>query len=228
MFRSRDRSRFGASTSLLAQATAALGGIEPLHWFNFASNRALFNSVDVGAIANIPNLTGTLNLVAGVGQRVATAANILKITSPGIAFPFSMQVIFTRTTDTGGGEILVNATIGGTQQNTANINVGAADTVRAVLTTANVNQATTTIGSVVTTTGVRYKSAARFGTNSVNCAINAVLATADTVATVFTLPDSLNIGGSVTGASFLVGDIESVAIFSSALIDGQLQTVTTS
>lgn len=219
-------SETGASEDLIAKATASNNGVTPLHFFDFANNRALFNSADVGAISSIPNLSGTLNLVAGVGHRVAAAANILLIASPGMAFPFSMQAVFARTTDSGLAETLVNATIGGNQQNAANIQISATDVGRAVLTTANVSQAITNVATV-TTTGVRYKIAGRFATNSVNCALSGVLATEDALATVFTAPDALNIGGNVVGAQNLVGDIESVSIFSSALDDTQLQTVTT-
>lgn len=219
-------SETGTSEDLIARATASNNGVTPLHFFDFANNRALFNSADVGTISSIPNLSGTLNLVAGVGHRVAAAANILLITSPGMAFPFSMQAVFTRTTDTGLAETLANATIGGNQQNVANIQIAATDVARSVLTTANVNQASTGVATV-TTTGVRYKIAGRFATNSVNCALNGVLATEDTVATVFTSPNALNIGGNVVGAQNLLGDIESISIFSSALSDALLQTVTT-
>lgn len=39
---------------LLGRATSILGGIEPLHYWDFTTNRALFNRQDVGGVANTP------------------------------------------------------------------------------------------------------------------------------------------------------------------------------
>lgn len=221
------RSSVGVPPTLLQIAKARNNGITPLHFFDFANNRALFNSADVGAISSIPNLTGTLNLVAGVGHRLAGAANILKITSPGISYPCTVAAKFTRTTDTGGGEQLVFASAGGTAQNVSNINVGVADTGRAAMTTANVSQGSAIVATVMAT-GTPYKMAGRFAANDMHAAVNGVLSAAPvTSLTLPTTPDAINIGGTVLGAQFLVGDIEYVSIFSSALSDAQLQTVTT-
>lgn len=39
---------------LLGRATSILGGIEPLHYWDFTANRAIFNSLDVGGVASTP------------------------------------------------------------------------------------------------------------------------------------------------------------------------------
>lgn len=55
MWRSRDRSRNrSGGRSLLSVATAQLG-TAPLHYWDFTTNRALFNGVDVGAVTATPN-----------------------------------------------------------------------------------------------------------------------------------------------------------------------------
>lgn len=54
-FRSRSR---GGANSLLSQATALLG-TAPLHYWDFTTNRALFNGVDVGAVTATPNWSFT-------------------------------------------------------------------------------------------------------------------------------------------------------------------------
>lgn len=54
-FRSRSR---GGANSLLSQATALLG-TAPLHYWDFTSNRALFNGVDVGAVTSTPGWSFT-------------------------------------------------------------------------------------------------------------------------------------------------------------------------
>ena len=43
----------------LDMARAVLGGLSPVHYWDFIANRALFNSLDVGAVAATPNWTFT-------------------------------------------------------------------------------------------------------------------------------------------------------------------------
>lgn len=78
MHRSRDRSRFDTGAPLLAQATAALGGIQPLHYWDFATNRALFAGADVGAVSNTP---GWSFARASVGTAEDLAGNIIQFAS---------------------------------------------------------------------------------------------------------------------------------------------------
>lgn len=216
----------GGETTLIGMAKAANGGAQPLHFFDFIANRAMFNGVDVGTISQVPNLTGTINLVASVGQRVATSANILKITSPGIVYPFSLAATFTRTTDTGAVEAVVQASFGADNLNSARLGVEAADRAVGLLVTAGATQANE-IRSGVLAVGTRYKAAARFALNDVITARGGLLSTGDTAAALPSDPDSITIGGAVTATLFLVGDIANVSIFSRALTNAELQAATT-
>jgi len=59
--------------SLLAQATAFLGGVQPLHYWDFISDRALFNGQDVGALSNTPGWSFTR---ATVGSALTAAGAV--------------------------------------------------------------------------------------------------------------------------------------------------------
>jgi hypothetical protein len=74
--RLRTRGRTG-SNSLLSRATALLG-TAPLHYWDFTANRALFNSVDVGAVTATPNWSFTR---ATVGTADNLAGNIVQFAS---------------------------------------------------------------------------------------------------------------------------------------------------
>ena len=73
--RDRDRSRFGGSSPLLAQATAFLGGVAPYSYWDFTTDRALFAGVDVGAISSTPGYSFTR---ATVGTAEDLAGNIIQ------------------------------------------------------------------------------------------------------------------------------------------------------
>ena len=78
MWRSRDRSRNrSGGRSLLSIATAQLG-TAPLHYWDFAANRALFNGVDVGAITSTPGWGFSR---ATVGTAEDLAGNIIQFAS---------------------------------------------------------------------------------------------------------------------------------------------------
>ena len=49
-FRDRGRGSGVGGSNLLNQATLYLGGVAPYHWLDFINNRALYASVDVGAV----------------------------------------------------------------------------------------------------------------------------------------------------------------------------------
>jgi hypothetical protein len=78
MWRSRDRSRNrSGGRSLLSVATAQLG-TAPLHYWDFTTNRALFNGVDVGAVTATPGYSFTR---ATVGTAEDLAGNIIQFAS---------------------------------------------------------------------------------------------------------------------------------------------------
>lgn len=54
LLRSQLSSLLGRPSSLLAQATAYLNGVQPYHWFDFVNNRALYQGSNAGAISAVP------------------------------------------------------------------------------------------------------------------------------------------------------------------------------
>jgi len=88
MWRARDRTRNrGGTKSLLSSATVQLG-TAPLHYWDFTANRALFNSVDVGAVTSTPNWsfsrasTGYAQTLAGT--LVNFGSGVPRITNKGL------------------------------------------------------------------------------------------------------------------------------------------------
>jgi hypothetical protein len=72
------RGALGAAGSLIEQATDELGGQIPLHYWDFTTNRALFNGADVGAVTATPNWSFTR---ATVGTAEDLAGNIVQFSS---------------------------------------------------------------------------------------------------------------------------------------------------
>jgi hypothetical protein len=74
--------------SLLETATAYLGEIEPLHYWDFTGNRAVFSGLDVGGVTSTPGYTltrasvGTAETVAG--EIVQFASGQLRRTDKGV------------------------------------------------------------------------------------------------------------------------------------------------
>jgi len=70
--------RAGGISDLLSRATSQLGGVQPLHYWDFTANRALFNGADVGAITSTPGYSFTR---ATVGSAEDLAGNIVQFAS---------------------------------------------------------------------------------------------------------------------------------------------------
>jgi len=70
--------RAGGINDLLSQATSALGGVQPLHYWDFTTNRALFAGADVGAVTATPGWSFTR---ATVGSAEDLAGNIVQFSS---------------------------------------------------------------------------------------------------------------------------------------------------
>jgi len=75
--RSAVRGALAGGSSLIGTATGQLG-IQPLHYWDFTANRALFNGVDVGAVTATPNWSFTR---ATVGTADDLAGNIVQFAS---------------------------------------------------------------------------------------------------------------------------------------------------
>lgn len=69
--------RAGGFSDLLSSAAARLGGIEPLHYWDFTTNRALFNRNDVGAVTSTPGWSFS----GGGGTADDLAGNIVQFAS---------------------------------------------------------------------------------------------------------------------------------------------------
>jgi len=63
---------------LLQAATAALGGVQPLHYWDFTTDRALFNGQDVGVLSNTPGWSFTR---ATVGSALTAAGVVTQFAS---------------------------------------------------------------------------------------------------------------------------------------------------
>ena len=70
--------RAGGISDLLSRATSQLGGLVPLHYWDFTTNRALFAGADVGAVTSTPNWSFTR---ATVGSAEDLAGNIVQFSS---------------------------------------------------------------------------------------------------------------------------------------------------
>ena len=70
--------RAGGIVDLLSSATSILGGQIPLHYWDFTTNRAIFNSQDVGAVTSTP---GWGFARASVGTAEDLAGNVVQFAS---------------------------------------------------------------------------------------------------------------------------------------------------
>ena len=155
------------------------------------------------------------------------AADVLTVPVSGLDYPLSLfaetdlvtlaggsvsQSYFEIDDSSGNNRALLYGTNGGSQAS------------RMYCATANVNQALPTVGAL--TTGVR-KTAGRCSLNSFQVAGNGTLATEDTSGTVPATPNRLVFGKESGTGTELFGYLRRAAIFSRALTDAELQSVTT-
>lgn len=217
------------TATLISIATAYLGGNAPTHWIDFISNRALIAGVDVGAISNIPSISGTLALSSS-GHLVSGAANGLIIPLSGLAYPLSFYVEFVRNTDTGGNEVIASLDDG----SAANLTMYRIDTgdqlrFRIDATPPGANQCSIGGGTTASLSGVptaAQRAAGRAQTNDAQNCRNGALGTQDTSVTLPVNPTRLVVGVDSVGAHSFTGYIRRIAIFNSALANASLQAAT--
>lgn len=206
----------------LQYAIASSGGFTPLYFVDFQANQAIINGAQVGRVANIPSLTGTLNLGPS-GHTVASNSNILVMPATGVTYPCTMVVQFTRTTG-GADEYLVQLDSGSDLE-----------VVVQMMTAGNVARLTTLTGGVsanagsgsATTVGVRYKMASRVQVNNTQSARTpGTNGTAQTTAPLPAAPANIRVGGSVAGTAVFRGSIAKFAIIPVAATTAQLQGIT--
>ena len=209
-----------SSSTFTERATQAMGGLSPLYYVDFTTNRAIAGGVDVGAISSIPSISGTLDL-SSAGHFVDAADNGIIIPVTGVTYPLTMMVEYIRNTDTGSNEIIARLDDGDATDYVQQI-INSSDQARFAV-TATTPQAQ--VNSVATITlGQTYRTAARCNTNSAQMALGGVLSTEATVVTLPANPTRLVVGMDSAGANAnFVGYIRELAIVSNITsTDGQL------
>ena len=139
-------------------------------------------------------------------------------------YPLSLWAEFERAVDTGGAEALFSVD-NGTSGERFNLQIASNDRAQATAVAGGATQATDNIsGSLLV--GTVYKFAGRLNTNSMQIARGGTLGTEDTLVTLPATPTVISFGLR-NGTEAYFGYLHRAAIFSSALSDAQLQTVTT-
>jgi len=210
-----------------SQYSGYMGGSTPTHWLDFMNNRAVMAGVDVGAIASIAGITGTLNL-SDAGHTVASAANGLIIPLTAVAYPLSFFIEFVRTVDTGAIERVARVD-DGTTNNKSEWFINAVDSLRWSIDAAAVNQANMATGLI--TTGSVFQGAGRVNTNSAQSCKSpngAIGGAEDTVVTLPANPTRLVIGVDSAGAWTFSGVIRRIALFNGSALDDTLLGATIS
>lgn len=209
--------------STFAERLAAeLGGLTPTYYFDFIANRAIFNGTDVGTIANIPSLSGTLALSPS-GHLIDSLATCLSVPVSGITFPCTMMCEFVRTVDSG-AVAQIGALDDGTNSNLVGHRISATDLYRpgsVVLAGA----AEAAVGALVNTVGVVSRGSASYSTDNIRGAnLGVIEATPDVVATLPSPGTRISFGLAGAVQSF-TGYIRKFAIVSGATTDKQLQQI---
>jgi hypothetical protein len=206
----------------LLQARAYLRGKTPRYWFDFIDNRALFAGEDVGAIADVPNLSGTLDLGAG-GHRIDGVDNRLVVTGLSLAYPLTLWAEFTRSVDTGALEGVMSLD-DGDDTDRAMLYVSAADKG-----TANAKSANSTVYNAASLASIALdaptKMAARFQADNMRAAMNNVLSALDSTAAAPATSTTLRFGTFFNGTD-LNGRIRRAAIIMGPAADAELQGMT--
>jgi len=211
------------NTTLLGRARILLGGLIPTYWLDFQANKACIDGKDVGAIADVPGISGTLSL-GTTGHVIASTANVLvmPVTLP---YPFTALVKCIRSTDSGFNERVAQLD-DGTEAERANLYVSSTDVWRAQHFTASVSDYNGPSG-ITATVGASAKIASRFQLNNMNLAVNAVRTAADdTACAVNVNPTTLRIGAGVANVEPWFGTVQFLALIKGVHSNAQLQTLT--
>lgn len=174
---------------------------------------------------------GQLEFAAAISSPIPTTTvsvtrntDVPLISSPGINYPLSIWAEFEAPGSTGSRTII--QLDDGTAANRVVLSVNASNLFSTVETTASATQASINIAGALTA-GTTYKIAARFNTNSVQSCRGGTLGTEDTAGTLPATPTTIHFGMQTGATSKLASYLKRVALFNSALIDANLQTVTT-
>jgi len=217
-----------APQTLLEQIQQRAAGLTPLYYLNFMSDIAYVNGTNLGSIANIPSITGTLNL-SSAGHTFAAAANGLKFPISGVTQPLTVVVEGVRDTDTGGVEGFA-IVCDNTAAEQVKIEVSAADQFRFITLKGGVTQANVA-ASGTTIIGKRVRIAGRSNTDSVQTARTTdggvvTMGTEDTLATIPNNPTHVWLGYDELGSSTpFRGKIREFMIINGAQNDATLQAL---
>ena len=212
------------SAGVIASVGAPYNNIVASHAFDYTTNNASINGV-VSTIANIPSISGTLDLSSS-GHLVSGAANGLIIPLTGVTYPLTFLVEFIRNTDTGGTEVvaLLDA---GSATNMTLYRIDAADQLR-LRVDATTNQSNVGGGTAMTSVPTSVQRAAgRIAANSVQNCRNGTLGAEDTAVTLPANPTRLVVGVDSAGAHTFTGYIRKIKIYPGAATDAQLQALAT-
>ncbi len=209
--------------TLREQAIEYLGR-EPIHYWDFTQNRALFAGVDVGPVASTPGWSATALNLSSRGMLMDGVSTTV-ISSPGVDYPLSLWVEIERVTDTRTSETVMQIDAN-TDGERATLRINGSDQAAATMVAGAVSQGALTVSGTVPVATVA-KIAGRFATNSIQACHDGTLATEDTSATVAATPTRLRFGFVFAGTGPFFGYIRRAAVFNSALSDAQLQTATT-
>lgn len=202
-------------------------GVNDRVWLAFTPSGAGTLTLTVtGSVTNVNLEQGVFpsSWIPTAGASVTRNVELLTVSSPGVVFPLTLWAEFERVVDTGSTEVLVRVDNGSAAE-VGSLTIGAADVLQIAMTTGSVSQGTV---SPVTTTALNttYRGAGSLATNRIQAALNGVLGTEDTLATVPAAPTLVRFGHNASNTAQPWGYLKRVAVFNSALNDAQLQTIT--
>lgn len=175
--------------------------------------------------AQIEAAMGASSYITTTTVTATRAGDNPTISSPGVDYPLSMGYEFVRALD----PVLQTPTLrldNNTDADRAYLQITNTSAPRIIVVAGSVVQTDTSIAASLAL-GPVYKHTGVFATNRVQHAINGVLGTEDTVATMPVTPTFFRFGGTIflTGQPFVY--IRRAAIFNTALADAALQRATT-
>ncbi len=209
--------------SLLEQATAYFNGVEPTHYWDFTTNRAIFSGVTYSSVTDTPGWSGSPT-ISSRGMLIDGLSTPL-VTPADVSFPLSLFVEIERVTDTGLNEMLIVVDDNTIAERTSLRIHNTTDLATALMFDNSVSQADVSVAGA-TVAGGFYKIAGAFNTNRVQAAKDGVLGTEDTSCTLPVNPTHIRWGMRSDGGQVFSGYILRAAIFNSALSDANLQTIT--
>lgn len=173
--------------------------------------------------AQVEAATTHSSYITTTAASVTRAADVLTVSSPGVAYPLTMyaELQLPTVNTTGATQLTLDDT---TANNRSYLLITSGALVGVDVASGGVAQAAIAIAGAISA-NTTYKNAARISTNSVQMSRGATLGTEDTVVTAPATATSLRIGS--RAGSFLGGYLLRAAIFNSALNDAALQRATT-